>query len=169
MNTQIKIPIRYLPKHLSKKDREKQFNMLRKSRKMYKQGKYYTRKKVASFTSKPSPHIKNAMKIYNINKIVPNKQLAKATGCSISALQQIIRKGEGAYFSSGSRPNQTAHSWGFARLASAITGGKAAAVDYKILEEGCNKKGKAFQYAKTARQKYGYGQGHTKRVKPLVI
>ena len=55
----------------------------------------------------------------------------KKTGCSIEALKKIVNKGEGAYYSSGSRPNQTSHSWGYARLASAITGGKAAAVDSK--------------------------------------
>ena len=33
--------IRYLPKRLSKKDRVAQLKMLAKSRKMYKQGKYY--------------------------------------------------------------------------------------------------------------------------------
>ena len=35
----------------------------------------------------------------------------------------------GINISSGSRPNQNAQSWGLARLASAITAGKAAAVD----------------------------------------
>ena len=49
-------------------------------------------------------------------------------------LKKKFQKGQGAYFSSGSRPNQTGHSWGYARMASAITGGKAAAIDYHILE-----------------------------------
>ena len=35
----------------------------------------------------------------------------------------------GAYFSSGSRPNQTKDSWAFARLASVLLFGKAANVD----------------------------------------
>ena len=60
------------------------------------------------------------------------------TGCKSSALNKIVRKGEGAYYSSGSRPNQTPQSWGIARLASSITGGKAAAVDYDIITEGCD-------------------------------
>lgn len=87
-----------------------------------------------------------------MDKIVPNKELSNATGCSIAALKQIIRKGEGAYFSSGSRPNQTAQSWGVARLASSITGGKAAAVDYSILEKGCNHRKPAFILANAARK-----------------
>ena len=97
------------------------------------------------------------MKIYNVDKIGANSELAKATGCSKSALAKIINKGEGAYFSSGSRPNQTAQSWGIARLASSITSGKAAAVDYSILEKGCKPNSKALTMAKKARKKHGHG------------
>lgn len=160
----IKIPIRYLPISLSKKDKQKQLHMLKKSRKLYKTGKYYTRKQVKSYTNKPSKHIINARKIYKINTITPNKQLARATGCSINALNKIVQKGEGAYFSSGSRPNQTAQSWGLARLASSITGGKAAAVDYNILEDGCKHNKTAFLLAKKSKQKYGMGHSKTKKV-----
>ena len=39
------IPQRYIPKILSKKDKEKQRKELIKSRKDYKNKKYYTRKK----------------------------------------------------------------------------------------------------------------------------
>jgi hypothetical protein len=138
--------------------------MLLKSKKMYKQRKYYTRKKLQSYPNKTSKHIQNARKIYNVTKITPNKELASATGCSISALQQIVKKGEGAYYSSGSRPNQTPQSWGYARLASSITAGKAAAVDYDILDKGCNHTKKAFILAKKARQKYKYGKQKTRKV-----
>ena len=161
MVKKIRIPIRYLPNKLSKKDLKKQLNMLIKSRKLYKSGKYFTRKKVSSFKSKKSNHIVNAQNIYNVSKILPNKELANKTGCSVEALKQIVKKGEGAYFSSGSRPNQTAQSWGLARLASSITAGKAAAVDYKILERGCNHKGKAFILANKSRKK---GTSKTKTV-----
>lgn len=161
-----KVPVRYLPKRLSKKDRNAQIRMLNKSRKLYKTGKYYTRSKVPSYHSKESKHIKRARRIYNVDAIVPGPELARATGCSIAALEKIVAKGEGAYFSSGSRPNQSAQSWGYARLASSITSGKSAAVDYNILEEGC-KNGKALVLAKNSRKKYKYGQSHTKRVKIL--
>jgi DNA-binding Xre family transcriptional regulator len=161
----IKVPIRYLPKNLSKKDKKKQKNMLLKSRKLYKKHKYFTRKKLPSYKNKTSKHILNAQKIYKIDKILPNKELSKKTGCSISALKKIVRKGEGAYFSSGSRPNQTAQSWGLARLASAITSGKSAAVDYKILDKGCDHKKKAFILAKKAKKIYNYGRRKTKKVK----
>jgi hypothetical protein len=139
---------RYIPNSLTKKDKIKQKNMLIKSRKLYKKGKYYTRKNVRSFRSKKSNHIKNAMRIYHINKISASNELAKATGCSKNALTKIIKKGMGAYYSSGSRPNQTPNSWGIARLASAITSGKAAIIDFDILQKGCKKNSKAILLAK---------------------
>jgi hypothetical protein len=90
--------------------------------------------------------------------------LSSKTGCSIAALNKIVSKGEGAYYSSGSRPNQTPQSWGYARLASSVTGGKAAIVDYDILEKGCNHKKPAFLLAKKAKRKYNYGKTHTPTV-----
>jgi len=153
----MKINLRYLPKRLSKKDKITQYKMLIKSRRLYKKGKFYSRKAVPSFRSKKSPHIIKAIKIYDVSKIGVTNELANATGCSKSVLSKIINKGEGAYFSSGSRPNQTAQSWGIARLASSITGGKAAAVDFSILEKGCKPESKALTLAKKARKKHGYG------------
>lgn len=161
--TNKKIPIRYLPKNLTKKDRKKQFQMLFKSKNMYKQNKYFTRKKVSSFKSKPSKHLSNAKKIYKIQNIFPNKELSEKTGCKLSALKQIVKKGEGAYYSSGSRPNQTAQSWGLARLASSLTSGKSAAVDYNIIEKGCKHNKKAFILATKAKKKYKYGHSKTKK------
>ena len=140
-------PKRYIPNQLTKKDKVKQLKMLSKSKKLYKQNKYYTRKKLTSYKNKKSSHIMNARKIYNIKSLIPSKELALKTGCKLSALKQIVKKGEGAYYSSGSRPNQTPQSWGLARLASSITGGKASAVDYDILKKGCNHKKRAFLLA----------------------
>ena len=57
------VPIRYVPTRLTKKDKRKQSKELKKSRKAYKRGKYYTRKKVKSFKSKVSPHILKARKM----------------------------------------------------------------------------------------------------------
>ena len=151
------VPIKYLPKRLTKKDRSKYAKELKKSRKAYKRQKYVTRKKVKSFKSKVSQHVLNARNIYNVSSVSANPTLAKKTGCSVGALRKIVKKGQGAYYSSGSRPNQTGHSWGRARLASAITGGKAAAVDFKILENGCKKTSKDLKLAKRARRKHGHG------------
>ena len=159
-----RIPIRYLPFRLSKKDRKRQIKMLNKSKKLYKRNVYFTRKKLKSFNSKKSNHIVNARKIYNIQSITPNKELATATGCSLGALKKIVKKGEGAYFSSGSRPNQTAQSWGLARLASSITAGKSASVDYDIIDKGCNHKKRAYILANKSRKKYNYGHSRTKKI-----
>jgi len=161
---QLRVPMRYLPASLTKKDRIKQKRMLMRSRKLYKKHQYYTRKQLQSYKHKTSNHIKDAQKIYKIQNITPNAQLAKATGCSIAALKQIVRKGEGAYYSSGSRPNQTAQSWGLARLASSVTGGKAAAVDYNILTNGCDHSKRAFKLANKSRRQYKHGQSRTRKV-----
>ena len=160
----MKIPVRYVPTKITEKDKQKQVKMLIKSRKLYKQHKYFTRPKIASYKSKTSKHILNARKIYNIQHVKPGKELARKTGCTLSALNEIVRKGRGAYYSSGSRPNQSAHSWGLARLSSSITGKKASAVDFNILDKGCNHKGKAFILANKSRKKYKYGQSKTRKV-----
>lgn len=160
-----KINLRYLPERLSKKDKQTQKNELLRSRLMYKKGFYHTRKRVKSFTSKKSKFIRKAMKMYGVDKIGATADLSKATGCSQDSLAKIINKGEGAYYSSGSRPNQTAQSWGIARLASSITAGKAATIDYNILEKGCSKKSKALRLAKYARKKYGRGTRRVPKVK----
>ena len=144
----VSIPKTYLPNSLSKNDKKIQRRELKKSRNNYKKGKYVTRKKIKSFTSTVSPHIIKAMKMYNVNTITSSKELSKATKCSREGLEKIISKGRGAYYSSGSRPNQTAESWGRARLGSAITGGKSAKVDYHILKDHCHKNSRALKLAK---------------------
>ena len=138
--------------------------MLLKSRAMYNTNKYYTRPKVASYNSKMSTHIRNARRIYNIEHVLPTNELSVKTGCSLSALNKIASKGKGAYYSSGSRPNQTPQSWGLARLASSVTGGKAAAVDYDIIEQCCDHKKKAFMLATKSRKRYKYGHSKTKKI-----
>ena len=162
-----KTSLRYLPKRLSFKDKQTQSKMLVKSKKMYIKGKYYTRKPVKSFKSKTSSHVLNAKKMYNIEKIGATNELARKTGCSKSALAKIIGKGAGAYYSSGSRPNQTAQSWGIARLASALTSGKAGAIDYDILNKGCKPGSKGYKAAQKARKIHGYGKRKVPKVNLL--
>lgn len=126
---------KYIPNSLNVYDKRKQKRELMKSIKMYKKNKYYTRKPMKSFRSKPSKHLKKVKMMYNIEPLVINKELIKKTGCSRKILNKIVNKGMGAYYSSGSRPNQTAKSWGMARLASAITGGPASKVDAHLLKD----------------------------------
>ncbi len=150
-------PMRYLPRQLSRSDTRKQVSAINRSKKLYSKKIYYTRPSVKSFRSHPSNHVTNAKQIYGVDKIFPNKELSSKTGCSVAGLKQIVRKGEGAYYSSGSRPNQTAQSWGIARLASAITAGKSAAVDFGIIERECNHGKRAYKLATKAVKKYGFG------------
>lgn len=147
--TQI-IPKRYLPAQLTKKDRAKQKKGIENSRRLYRQGIYLPRPHV-TFKSKPSKHVVKAKAMYDVDTIGPTRALSKATGCPVSVLKDIIRKGEGAYYSGGSRPNQTAQSWAMARLASALTGGGAAKVDFHLLKK-CSKSKKAYRLALEAKR-----------------
>ncbi len=63
------------------------------------------------------------------------RNIAKVTGIPIKAINEVFKKGEGAYRSSGSRPNQTPQSWAYARLYSYILGGGARKSDKAITEK----------------------------------
>jgi len=149
INKSDRVPIRYVPRNLTRKDKTKQMKYLNKSRKDYKKGKYFIRPKIKSFKSRRSNHMARLQQLYKVKNATPNKELAEKSKCSIDTLKKIINKGEGAYLSSGSRPNQTPHSWGYARLASALTGGNAAIVDYHLLENGCDANSKSLKLAKS--------------------
>jgi len=117
-----KVPKSYIPKGLSPSDKAKQIESILEKKK---------RPKVKSFTSKRSSHVKKFEKKYGYkvsNKSKVTKNLISATG-----YQKILDKGKGAYFSSGSRPNQNMFSWSMARLASSLTFGPAARIDKDIL------------------------------------
>lgn len=133
----------YIPKTLSKADRQKQIRNIIRARKAYKKGEFIDRPKLKSSKSKPSPHVEKAKKMYGVEAIKASQELANKSGCSQETLKQIERKGKGAYYSSGSRPGQTAESWARARLASALTGGKASKVDKKEILRGCKPTSKA--------------------------
>ena len=63
------------------------------------------------------------------------KKISKEFNIPLSGVKKIIEKGQGAYFSSGSRPNQTPDSWAYARLASAVLGRNACNVDSHIITQ----------------------------------
>lgn len=130
---------KYVPDYLSNSNKKKAIKELNKSRKLYKKGIYYQRKKIKGYKPKKSNHLKKVKDLYDIDKVKPSKELSKATSCDIKGLREIESKGMGAFFSSGSRISQTPQSWGRGRLASAITGGKASKVDYHILKKYCKK------------------------------
>lgn len=142
------IPTKYAPKTLSKRDRKKALANIKNTRKLYKKGKYIERPKLKSYKNKKSSHVEKAKKMYHVQKITPSKTLARKSGCSLQTLRRITRKGRGAFYSSGSRPMQTAQSWARARLASSITGGPASKVDYQLLDKGCKKTSRARRLAR---------------------
>jgi len=141
-----RISNRYLPRSLTPKDRRRQKRAIQKARRMYKRGKYVDRPSVKSLRHK-SKHIRKALQMYpGVESVTPrNTKLSAKSGCSKRAMHRIVRKGRGAYYSSGSRPNQSSGSWAYARLASALTGGPASCVDARILNNGCKKNSKALR------------------------
>jgi hypothetical protein len=63
------------------------------------------------------------------------KNIAKVTGIPVKAINEVFKKGEAAYYSGGSRPNQTPQSWAYARVYSYILGGNARKVDAEITKK----------------------------------
>lgn len=130
------------PKHyyqgLSKKDKAKQLKELENSRNLYKKGVFKSRSQKSSFKSKKSSHIIEFEEKYGV-KINNLTAVEKATGVSKKAQKQIMKKGMGAFYSSGSRPNQSAQSWALARLASVLLKHNAYRVDKHVLiEHNCD-------------------------------
>ena len=116
-----KIPKKYIPDSLSVSDRKKQIKSIQEKT---------LRPKLKSFKSKRSSHVEKFEKKYG-TKISDFKFISKNI-ISKTGIDKIMDKGKGAFFSSGSRPNQTPRSWALARLASVIMNGKARKVDIDI-------------------------------------
>lgn len=116
------VPKTYVPEGLSPADRKAQEKSILEKKK---------RPKLESFESKPSPHIKKFEKLYG--KKITDKKWIHENLLRYAGQDQIIKKGQAAYFTAGSRPNQTLFSWSRARLASSLTMGPAAKIDKDIL------------------------------------
>ena len=131
-----KVPTNYISR-LNKTDKQKQLRSLNRSRKAYKtkkgKKKYYTRPKLKSFKEKKSSWTTKFKEKYPGVKTL--RDISNATGIPRAALSAVKKKGMGAYYSSGSRPNQTAHSWGMARMYSYILGGPTRKIDHHITEK----------------------------------
>jgi hypothetical protein len=128
-----KIPRKYTAR-LSKKDKQKQIKNIQNTSKAYKKGKYINRPKLKSYKSKKSPWVTMFENKYGKN-VKTYKDIEKATGIPSKALRSVVKKGKGAYYSSGSRPNQTAESWGKARMYSYIMGGPTRKYDEHITKK----------------------------------
>lgn len=93
-----------------------------------------------SFKSKESSWTKKFDKKYGeeLDKMKggrSKRNIAKVTGIPFKAINEVFKKGEGAYYSGGSRPNQTPQSWAYARLYSYILGGNARKIDAEITKK----------------------------------
>ena len=119
-----KVPQRYIPKSLSEADKKKQEKSILKGTK---------RPKLDSFKSKRSGWAVKFEKKYG-TKITDTKFIDKNI-LRQKGQELIIKKGQSAYFTSGSRPNQTPFSWGVGRLASVIMNGPSRKIDQKIWDK----------------------------------
>jgi hypothetical protein len=118
------LPKQYVPKSLSPADKKKQIKSIKEKKE---------RPRVKSFQSKRSPWVKKFEDKYGY-KITETAKVAKNI-ISKTGINKILDKGKAAYFSAGSRPNQTPTSWAYARLASVVMGGGARKIDNDIWEK----------------------------------
>jgi len=89
-----KVPQHYIPNFLSQKEKNTLKRELKKSRKMYKKNKYYTRKKVPGYKNKKTSWEKRLRKKYSIpeNK-VKYKIFGEKNKMFCIKLKKIIKKG----------------------------------------------------------------------------
>lgn len=129
-----KIPKRYVPKSLTIPELKSQLKSI--------EGK--TDRPAVSSGTKPrkSKWTLMANKYFDGKTSVPEMADKLSRGDAtrkkqlITGFKRIIKKGEGAYYSSGSRPGVSATQWGIARLYAVLFGSKPArAVDKDIIEE----------------------------------
>ena len=92
-----------------------------------------TKRPETSFKTKRSKWVKMYEDKYG-HKITDKEFLYKNI-ISKTGAEKIIMRGKGAYYSGGSRPNQTPFSWALSRLASVIMGGNARKVDKDIWDK----------------------------------
>jgi hypothetical protein len=128
-----KIPTKYIPKSLSEKDRRKQLKSIEEG---------VDRPKVKSFKSKRSNWTRLANSYFGVNNTskvdiarILSKGNKKRYKELMNGFDEIFDKGMKAYYTSGSRPNQTPYSWAYARLFSVLFGGKSRDIDSKEVEK----------------------------------
>tara|TARA_R100000406_G_scaffold90563_1_gene77561 strand:+ start:1204 stop:1599 length:396 start_codon:yes stop_codon:yes gene_type:complete len=116
------IPSQYL-KGLKGADRQKQIKSIF-------EGKLRPKTKAPE---KRSSYVIRFEKKYN--KKITDKDFIHKNIITNKGQDLILSKGRGAYFSGGSRPNQTPSSWAYARLASVIMNGPARKTDKNIWDK----------------------------------
>lgn len=112
------IPKRYLPDSLTEAQRKKQIKSIFEGK---DRPELKVKSRKSSWTVLFNKKYGKELKEMKGGKSVKN--IAKVTGIPHKALKEIFEKGEAAYYSSGSRPNQTASSWAYGRIYAYIMGG----------------------------------------------
>ena len=124
---------KYVPDSLSKKQKTKQRKILKERKAKAKKG-VYVEKKLNKKKPKQSSYTTRFRNKYKLSSYsLPS--IAKATGINVKALREVKKKGLGAYYSAGSRPNTSAQQWAMARVYSYILGGGARRVDKAITKK----------------------------------
>ena len=116
-----KLNKRYVPDTLSAKQREKQIKSIKDKK---------DRPKLEGVKSRKSKYTVMAQKYFKGD--TDKKNISKVIGVPKKALDEIVQRGEAAYYSSGSRPNVSAVQWGIARMYSVLFGGNARKSDKDI-------------------------------------
>ena len=114
------IPKRYIPDTLSKADRQKQIKSI------FEKGnrpKVKVAKRKSKWTIAFDKEYGKA--IDKLKGGRSKRNIAKVSGIPFKAIDEVYKKAEGAYYSSGSRPNQSATSWALGRVYAYIMGGEA--------------------------------------------
>jgi hypothetical protein len=118
------LPKKYVPDSLTPSQKAKQVKSIKEKKDRPKLDVKTRRSKwtvkAEKYFGKGNTSIDNIAKKLKINK---------------KGLQLIMDKGMGAYYSSGSRPNQTASSWGMGRIFSVLFGGNARDIDKDIVKK----------------------------------
>ena len=105
------IPKSYLPDSLTPSQRKKQIKSIFEGT---DRPKLKIKERKSSNTINFNKKYGDRFKNLKGGKSVEN--IAKVVGLPFKALKEVFVRGEGAYKSSGSRPNQTAQSWAYGRL-----------------------------------------------------
>lgn len=121
----MKVPKKYVPDSLTEKQKKKQLESIKKEKERPKLKGVRTRR--SKWTMMAHKYFGESPSLQDIKKKLGLK--------SIRGLNAIIKKGEGAYYSSGSRPNTNAEQWGRARLYSVLFGGPSRKVDKTEVEK----------------------------------
>ena len=125
------IPKRYLPDTLKGKDRQAQIKSIFEKK---ERPKTKVKERKSSWTIKFDK--KYGDELDKMKGKRSKKNIAKITGIPFKAIDEVYKKGEGAFYSSGSRPNQTPSSWARGRIYAFIMGGKKVRkADKDIIEK----------------------------------